>query len=75
MQLDVLVPQGNCGTRRTITVLGGFLPSLLSGIGQALADPGAERQLEVESGGDRRRGPVRSRGEVGVSKESGAAWV
>lgn len=47
MQLDVLVPQGNCGTRRTITVLGGFLPSLLSGIGQALADPGANASWKL----------------------------
>src|SRR5271166_4420096 len=67
-QLELLVSQCDSGTRRATAVLGGLARGLVAGLGEALTDPGPERELEVEAGRDRRRGPVRARREVRVRR-------
>src|SRR5439155_6783906 len=59
-QLKLLVAQGDRGARRAAAVLGGLARGLIAGLGQALTDAGPERELQVETGRERRRVAVRA---------------
>src|SRR6185312_2131488 len=68
LQLDVLVPQRDSGAGTAVAAPGGFALRLLTRLDQSLADAGAEGQLEVDPGGDRRRRSVCSRRDVGLRR-------
>ena len=66
-KLDFFVAQRQCcsGSRRA--GLDDLPPGLVASLGEALPDPGAEGKLEVQSGGDGGRGPVRPGQQIGIA--------
>jgi len=66
LELELLVAQGDCSTGSAASLILCLTLRLRACLGQPLADPGAERELEVQPCRDRGCGPMRAGGEVSL---------